>query len=137
MLSALIPSVQHLIQIGDHQQLGPQINNYNLSLESQQGGLYQLDHSQFEQLSTGESDKFPLPIAQLNVQHRMRPEISILIRTTLYKRLVDHKDIKNLPDVVGMRKNVFWFDHTNQEDSFRLEEKPQIEKQHVGSRYDM
>ena len=27
MLSALIPSVQYLIQIGDHQQLRPQINN--------------------------------------------------------------------------------------------------------------
>jgi superfamily I DNA and/or RNA helicase len=50
MLSAVIPSVQHLIQIGDHQQLRPQINNYNLSLESQQGGLYQLDRSQFERL---------------------------------------------------------------------------------------
>jgi AAA domain len=122
MLSALIPSVQHLIQIGDHQQLRPQINNYNLSLESQQGGLYQLDRSQFERLSSGESGKFPLPIAQLNVQRRMRPEISILIRTTLYKRLVDHRDTKSLPDVVGMRKNVFWFDHTNQEDRSRPEE---------------
>jgi superfamily I DNA and/or RNA helicase len=52
----------------------------------------------------------------------MRPEISTLIRTTLYKRLVDHGDIKSLPDVVGMRKNVFWYDHMNLEDSSRPEE---------------
>lgn len=67
MLSALIPSVQHLIQIGDHQQLRPQINNYNLSLESQQGGLYQLDRSQFERLSTSERGKSSLLIAQPTV----------------------------------------------------------------------
>lgn len=122
MLTALIPSVEHLIQIGDHQQLRPQINNYNLSLESQQGSLYQLDRSQFERLSIAEPGKAPFPIAQLNVQRRMRPEISVLIQRTLYKRLLDHDDTKNLPDVVGMRNNVFWYDHTHPEDSSSADE---------------
>lgn len=117
MLSALIPSVQHLIQIGDHQQLRPQINNFDLSLESDQGRQYQLDRSQFERLSVGEPGKAPFPVAQLNVQRRMRPQISSLIRHTLYRRLIDHDTVKNLPDVVGMRKNVFWYDHRNLEDS--------------------
>lgn len=117
ILSALIPSVQHLIQIGDHQQLRPQINNFELSLESHQGKEYQLDRSQFERLSVGEPGKPPFPVAQLNVQRRMRPQISNLIRHTLYGRLVDHNNVKNLPDVVGMRKNVFWYDHSNAEDS--------------------
>ncbi|MCJ1246494.1 hypothetical protein MMC30_003702 [Trapelia coarctata] len=117
VLSALIPSVQHLIQIGDHQQLRPQINNYELSLESHQGRQYQLDRSQFERLSVREPGKHPFPVTQLDVQRRMRPQISNLIRGTLYRRLIDHDNVKNLPDVVGMRKNVFWYDHSNLEDS--------------------
>jgi hypothetical protein len=116
MLSALLPHVEHFIQIGDHQQLRPQINNYGLSLESQQGLPYQLDRSMFERLSVGERERPKLPVAQLNVQRRMRPEISTLIRETIYPRLIDHSSTKVLPDVVGMRKNVFWLDHDNVEE---------------------
>jgi superfamily I DNA and/or RNA helicase len=54
MLSALLPNVEHFIQIGDHRQLRLQINTYRLSLKSQQGLPYQLDRSQFERLSVGE-----------------------------------------------------------------------------------
>jgi len=117
MISALLPRVEHFIQIGDHQQLRPQINNHGLSLESKQGTPYQLDRSQFERLSVGEPGRPPFPVAQLNVQRRMRPEISTLIRTTMYPRLIDHETTKKLPDVVGMRKNVFWLDHQNMEES--------------------
>lgn len=117
MLSALIPSVQHLIQIGDHEQLRPQITNFSLfSLESDQGKQYQLDRSLFERLAVHQPGKPRFPIAQLNVQRRMRPEISRFVRDTLYHRLVDHPDTLNLPDIVGMRKNVFWYHHTNLED---------------------
>ncbi|EZF12030.1 hypothetical protein H112_06949 [Trichophyton rubrum D6] len=117
MISALLPNVEHFIQIGDHQQLRPQINNYELSLESKQGEAYQLDRSQFERLSIGEPGRAPFPVAQLDTQRRMRPEISCLIRMTLYPRLVDHPSTKTFPDVVGMRNNVFWLDHENMEDS--------------------
>lgn len=51
MLSALIPSVQHLVQICDSPQLRPQGNKLRLSLESQQARRYQLDRSQFDRLS--------------------------------------------------------------------------------------
>jgi len=115
MLSALIPSVQHLIQIGDHLQLRPQINNFSLSLESRQGRPYQLDRSQFERLAVSDSGR--VPVSQLNVQRRMRPEISALIRNTLYARLMDHSNVETLPDVTGMRRNVYWCDHSNLEDS--------------------
>ncbi len=48
----------------------------------------------------------------------MRPEISELIRATIYPLLVDHADVvKHLPDVVGLRHNVFWFDHEHPENS--------------------
>ncbi|KAL2814041.1 hypothetical protein BJX63DRAFT_393349 [Aspergillus granulosus] len=117
MLSALIPSVQHLIQIGDHQQLRPQIVNHKLSMESHSGSLYQLDRSQFERMALGEPGLPAFPTSQLNVQRRMRPEVSTLIRNTLYERLVDHDSVKDLPGVVGMGKNVFWLDHENQEDA--------------------
>ena len=121
MLSALIPSVQHLIQIGDHQQLRPQINNFSLSLESREGIRYQLDRSQFERLSVGTRGQPPFPIAQLNIQRRMRPEISALVRNTLYSKLEDHEVTKVFSDVVGMRKNVYWYDHINYEDGARQE----------------
>lgn len=116
MMSALLPNIEHFIQIGDHQQLRPQINNFKLSLESQQGSPYQLDRSQFERLSIGERGRPAFPLAQLNVQRRMRPEISILIKSTIYPLLVDHEDVKKLPNVVGMRQNVFWLDHDNIEE---------------------
>jgi len=116
MISALLPSVEHFIQIGDHQQLRPQINNHGLSLESKRGALYQLDRSQFERLSVGEPDRAPFPVAQLNIQRRMCPEISTLIRKTIYPRLIDHETTNNLPDVVGMRNKVFWLNHENMEE---------------------
>jgi hypothetical protein len=117
MLSALLPTVEHCIQIGDHEQLRPTINNFHdLSLESKQGALHSLDKSQFERLSIGERGRPLMPVAQLEVQRRMRPDVSTLIRETIYPRLVDHASTINLPDVVGMRKNVYWLNHEHLED---------------------
>lgn len=116
MVCALLPTVEHFIQIGDHQQLRPSINNYNLSLESNQGALYKLDRSQFERLSVPERGRQTMPVAQLNVQRRMRPQISRLIRETIYPRLIDHPSTTRLPDVVGVRKNVFWLNHDHMEE---------------------
>ena len=117
MLSTLLPSVEHLIQIGDHQQLRPQINSHSLSLESQAGRRYQLDRSQFERLIIGKPGEPKIPVVQLNVQRRMRPEISNLIRETIYPRLVDHDDTLCLDDVVGLRSNVLWLDHRHHEET--------------------
>jgi hypothetical protein len=121
MLSALVPRIEHAIQIGDHQQLRPQISDYNLSVESTRGRQFRLDVSQFERLSTGGNGRPPFPVAQLNIQRRMRPEISRLIRSTQYPRLEDHESVFDLPNVVGMRQNLFWLDHQNMEDGSRSE----------------
>ena len=51
----------------------------------------------------------------------MRPDISTLIRETIYDKLIDHSSTARLPDVVGMRKNVFWLDHDNMEDEEQAE----------------
>lgn len=116
MISALLPSVEHCIQIGDHEQLRPSVSKFDdLSLESHRGKLHQLDRSQFERLVVGEPGRPVMPVAQLNVQRRMRPEISTLIRETIYDKLIDHPSTKDMPDVVGIRNNVFWLDHRNLE----------------------
>jgi len=116
LLSALLPSLEHLIQIGDHSQLRPPINDYRLSTEGPYGSRYQLDRSMFERLSTSNHGKPSLSF--LNVQRRMRPDISRILKGTVYPELRDHKSVKNIPDVVGMRKSVYWLHHTNQEDGF-------------------
>ncbi|KAL2192547.1 hypothetical protein P885DRAFT_47387 [Corynascus similis CBS 632.67] len=117
LLSALMPDVEHFIQIGDHKQLRPQIENYlQFSMETATGRAYQLDRSQFERRAVGEPGLQALPVAQLNVQRRMRPEISQLIRR-VYPNLEDHDCVKNLPSVVGMQNNLFWLDHNHPEDA--------------------
>lgn len=118
LLTALLPDVEHCIQIGDHEQLRPSVNNFqDLSSESEGGKLHALDRSQFERLSVGLPGRPAMPVAQLNVQRRMRPQISALIRETIYNKLVDHHSIFKLPDVVGLRNNVFWLDHQNFENA--------------------
>ncbi|KAK6850516.1 hypothetical protein PG987_000150 [Apiospora arundinis] len=118
VVSALLPSVEHFIQIGDHQQLRPTINNWStLSLESNRGKDYQLDRSQFERLALGQPGLPPMPIAQLNIQRRMRPDIANLLRISMYPSLEDHQSILGLPHVVGMRENLFWLNHDHLEDA--------------------
>ncbi|KAH8704531.1 AAA domain-containing protein [Phaeosphaeriaceae sp. PMI808] len=110
------------ILIGDHEQLRPQIKNHDLfSIESNRGKRYQLDRSLFERLAGQSAGQHWIPITQLNIQRRMRPEISRLVRNTLYPRLVDHADTKSLPSVPSMRKNVFWYHHTNPEASHQYD----------------
>jgi hypothetical protein len=122
MISALLPTVEHCIQIGDHEQLRPSVSNFEeLSLESERGKQHQLDRSQFERLSIGEVGRPLVPVAQLKIQRRMRPEISTLIRETLYARLLDHNSTFNLPNVVGLRQNVFWLDHGHLEDTDQMD----------------
>ncbi|KAI5305889.1 hypothetical protein KEM56_002975 [Ascosphaera pollenicola] len=116
MLSTMLPSVEHIIQIGDHEQLRPQIANFSLAMESNQGKLFQLDRSQFERLTLGEPGLSPFPLSELSVQRRMRPEISTLVRSTLYPQLIDDAKTKSYPNVVGMGNNVMWLDHDVFED---------------------
>ncbi|KAJ3528590.1 hypothetical protein NM208_g10130 [Fusarium decemcellulare] len=114
IIPALIPGVEHLIQIGDHRQLRPQINVHSLSVESIIGRKWQLDRSQFERRAVGEPGLLPAPLVQLNVQRRMRPEISRLIRS-VYPHLQDHSSVVGLPGVAGMKRNIFWLEHEQTE----------------------
>ncbi|SPQ99174.1 unnamed protein product (mitochondrion) [Plasmodiophora brassicae] len=104
--------VQQFISIGDHLQLRPHVAEYDLSSDSATGARYRLDMSMFERLQQPEY-KFPLQI--LDIQRRMRPVISRLIRETLYPRLQDGCNVGQYPDVAGMCSNVHFFDHSHPE----------------------
>ncbi|KAG9063296.1 hypothetical protein KI688_004178 [Linnemannia hyalina] len=112
ILAALSGSTQHLILIGDHLQLRPQIATYVLSSDSRQGSQHNLDRSLFERLVA--TDK--IPSSPLATQRRMRSEICNLVRP-LYPYLVDGEQVLNYPDVSGMATNVFFMDHRHPEDS--------------------
>lgn len=91
---------------------------------------FKFDRSLMERLADS-----GLPMTPLNVQRRMRPEISQFIRFNqcsnpfeiccsniflsfrhiLYPRLEDNDLVKNYPPVKGMQKNVYFLNHTNRE----------------------
>lgn len=113
LLTALLPSVEHAILIGDHLQLRPQVQNYELSRENPRGGeKYSLDVSLFERLVESQSAMgLGLPFSTLETQRRMHPSIAQLIRDTLYPQIEDAESVSSYPQVVGMRRRLFWLDH--------------------------
>ncbi|KAF9886779.1 hypothetical protein FE257_011156 [Aspergillus nanangensis] len=112
MLTSMLPSLEQVILIGDHQQLRPQIQNYDLSRENKSGSQYSLDRSLFERLvEPDDGVGVQIPFCTLETQRRMHPSISQLIRDTLYPRLQDAPSVSSYPEVVGMRKRLFWLDH--------------------------
>ena len=115
-ITALLPSIEHAILIGDHEQLRPQVQNYELSLENPRGLKYSLDVSLFERLiRPPNAPGQRLPYDTLAVQRRMHPSIARLVRDTLYSCLQDHDCVQGYPDVGGMRKRLFWLDHREYE----------------------
>ena len=113
LLTAFLPSIEHAILIGDHLQLRPQVQNYELSRENRRGGdKYSLDVSLFERLVETESAMGSgLPFSTLETQRRMHPSIAQLVRDTLYPQLIDAPSTLQYPEVAGMRKRLFWLDH--------------------------
>ena len=111
-ITALLPRIEHAILIGDHQQLRPQTQNYDLQSESHRGLKYALDVSLFERLVAPHDDGVPrIAFDTLKVQRRMHPSIATLVRDTLYPRLQDHPLVERHPEVLGIAKRLFWLDH--------------------------
>ena len=107
ILASLTKSTQHLILIGDYKQLRPKINEYFLSSESN----YQFNHdiSLFERLAKNKQNK----VATLNVQRRMRPSISKLLKD-IYPNLQNHETVKSYPNgITGIKYPLWFFDITN------------------------
>ncbi|KAI1492178.1 hypothetical protein F5X96DRAFT_413793 [Biscogniauxia mediterranea] len=118
LLTALLPSVEHAILIGDHLQLRPQIQNYELQSTNPRGEQYSLDVSLFERLvkPPHETDA-KVPFCKLDTQRRMHPSISNLIRNTLYPTLEDSENVTMYPEVRGMKQRLFWLHHEELEAS--------------------
>ncbi|XP_059169633.1 NFX1-type zinc finger-containing protein 1-like [Physella acuta] len=99
IITALNPQCNHLILIGDHQQLRPKPNVYELARH------YGLEVSLFERLI-----KNNVPHVVLKVQHRMRPEISKLMRH-IYPELEDDDSVLKYEHIRGVGKDVFFINH--------------------------
>ena len=103
-ITSLTQGCQHLILIGDHQQLRPKPEVYDLAKN------YNLDVSLFERMV-----KVGLHCETLNIQHRMRPEIAALMKH-IYNDLQSHESVEKYEDIKGMKKNMFFINHSHLED---------------------
>ncbi|KAF5346146.1 hypothetical protein D9758_009987 [Tetrapyrgos nigripes] len=109
IVTALGSSAKQLVLIGDHKQLRPKVNNYKLTVEKNDG--YDLNVSLFERLVLK-----GYPHHTLTTQHRMRPEISALIRALTYPDLGDAPKTRNRPSLRGVRDNIVFINHGCAED---------------------
>ncbi|EME78551.1 uncharacterized protein MYCFIDRAFT_37116 [Pseudocercospora fijiensis CIRAD86] len=117
LLTAMLPSLEHAILIGDHQQLRPKVQNYELSVDNPRSRIA-LDVSLFERLVHPRvQGAQPLPFVTLETQRRMHPYISRLVHDTLYPNLQDADSVQQYPHVRGVRPRLFWLDHKNKEDA--------------------
>ncbi len=84
----------------------------------EKGEGFDLNRSLFERLVLK-----GYPHEQLKAQHRMRPEISRLIRRLTYPDLVDASKAQNRPDIRGLQDNVILIHHEKPEGDVQAEEK--------------
>ena len=105
--AACMDSVEHLILVGDHQQL-----RGHCSVQELEGYPWYLDVSMFERLV-----RHQVGHTQLKSQRRMIPEIRRGL-APIYKELEDHPSVLNRQAVPGMGGvNSYFFCHDWQEDS--------------------
>ena len=122
IISALNTGTQHLILIGDHKQLRPDPNEYELATK------YRLEISLFERLVMN-----GFPHSTLQIQHRMRPQIAELVRGHIYDTLLDHESVQNYPNVKGMEKNLFLIQHEEPEKRSDLSRSNQHEAEYLAA----
>ena len=103
IITSLTKGCQHLILIGDHQQLRPTPAVYELAKK------YKLDVSLFERMVNA-----GIQCERLSVQHRMRPEIAALMKH-IYGDLENHESVEQYEDIKGMKKNMFFINHSHME----------------------
>jgi hypothetical protein len=111
VLVNLTHSLKQVIMIGDHKQLRPKLEMYEFRKASNRGVNF--DVSLFERLVVNAS----IPKSVLQTQHRMRPEISEIVRRTTYPELVDAEQVKGRSDIKGLSGNVVFVNHLQLEDS--------------------
>ena len=104
LLAALTSSTEHLILIGDHKQLRPQVDTYELCRN------FWFDVSMMERLI---ESKFPFK--SLRKQNRMRPEFSELLRD-IYPNLEDNHQVVSQNEALKcIEKSMFFWNHEDPE----------------------
>lgn len=106
ILTAILPSTEHIILIGDHNQLRPKVQTQKLQRTHPEGALNPLDVSLFERLLG-----MAYPLSTLPLQRRMRPSIAWLNRLVRDTAFGNDDLVMTFPDVVGMGAPLFWLDH--------------------------
>ena len=108
IVAALGPWVKHLIMIGDHKQLRPPVETYQLCKH------HGFDISMMERLMDNH-----LPHGVLVTQNRMRPEFSQLL-LDIYPQLLDNMDVVGAREAPRcMEHSMFFWHHDGQETSER------------------
>ena len=83
LISVLPPTIQHLVMLGDQEQLRPRVDCYKLATEKN------LDCSMFERLINNK-----MPFEQLGQQCRMRDDIADVLRSlNIYKDLKTNNEV--------------------------------------------
>lgn len=104
VIVSLTKKTKQLIMIGDHQQLKPLTNSYELAKK------FNFNVSLFERLIRNDFN-----FITLDVQMRMKAEICDLVRGTIYKSLRDGACVARYPTVKGMSTNFFCLNHQQPE----------------------
>ncbi|XP_044066857.1 NFX1-type zinc finger-containing protein 1-like isoform X2 [Siniperca chuatsi] len=107
-ITTLSEACQHLILIGDHQQLRPSATVYELAKN------FHLEMSMFERLV-----KMGLPYVRLNYQHRMRPDIACLLTPHIYSELENHPSVLDYENIKGINTNLFFVEHNYPEEEIK------------------
>ncbi|GBL83940.1 NFX1-type zinc finger-containing protein 1 [Araneus ventricosus] len=104
IVTSLTRGTQHLILIGDHQQLRPNPTVHLLATK------YGMNISLFERMVENGLDCY-----KLETQHRMRPEIASLLVPYIYTKLQNHESVKTFGNIKGVANNVFFVNHSYSE----------------------
>uniref|UniRef100_A0AAV2M8G8 ribonuclease H n=1 Tax=Knipowitschia caucasica TaxID=637954 RepID=A0AAV2M8G8_KNICA len=107
-ITTLSSACQHLILIGDHQQLRPSASVFELAKN------FNMEISMFERLVN-----MQLPFVRLNYQHRMRPDIARLLTPHVYSELENHPSVLDYDNIKGLNANLFFVEHTYPEEELQ------------------
>ncbi|XP_007548089.1 NFX1-type zinc finger-containing protein 1 isoform X1 [Poecilia formosa] len=107
-ITTLSRACQHLILIGDHQQLRPSATVFELAKN------FNLEMSMFERLVN-----MGLPYVRLNYQHRMRPDIARLLTPHIYSALENHPSVYEYENIKGLNTNLFFLEHNHLEEEIK------------------
>jgi helicase required for RNAi-mediated heterochromatin assembly 1 len=104
MMSTFLPSLQHLILVGDHQQLRPRAQKPTHNFKH-------YDISLFERLACNTVD-----FKMLATQRRMPPEVRRLLWPIYGDKIKDHESTLDRPAVPGLKNfRSYFFNHENHE----------------------